>query len=93
MRTLKVFVLTRQGRDIQDQNTLEVIGVYSTKTAAKAKFKEKQEDIRQFYDLNYPEEYEEYDEGVMVGWGCSCNNFPVYDELLITEKEVDKDKS
>ena len=44
MRTLKVFVLTRQGRDIQDQNTLEVVGVYSTKSAAKAKFKEKQED-------------------------------------------------
>ena len=91
MRTLKVFVLTQQGRDNQDQNTLEVVGVYSTKTAAEEKFKEKQEDIRQFYDLEYPEEYDEYDEGFMVGWGCSCNNSPVYDELLITEKEVDND--
>ena len=85
---MKVFVLTQQGRDNQDKDTLEIVGAFSTRTAAKEKFREKQEEIRQFYDKEYPEEYTEYEEGFMTCWGCSCDDFPIYDELLITETEV-----
>lgn len=90
MRTLKVFMLIQHGRDNQDQDTLEVVGVYSTRTRAKSRFVEKQKKIRNFYEDNYPE-FTEYTEGFMDCWGCSCEDAPIFDELLIIEKEVDYD--
>lgn len=91
MKTLKVFSLIQHGRDGQEQNTLEVIGVYSTRTKAKEKLQEKQNEIRGFYEDNYPEEFTEYHEGYWCCWGCSCDNEPIFDELLIVENEIDKD--
>lgn len=91
MRTLKVFILTQQGRDDNDQDKLIILGAYSTKTAAKEKMREVQEELLHNYQENYPDEYEEYEEGFGINWGISCKDFPVFDELLITEKEVDHD--
>lgn len=91
MRTMKVFVLTQQGRDSQDNVKLDVIGVYSTKTAAKEKMIEKQREILDHYEEYFPDEYSQYEEGFSINWGCTCDDYPVFDELLITEKEVDND--
>ena len=92
MRTMKVFVLTKQGRDNQDQDTLEVVGVYSTKTAAKEKMAEEKESIKAFYADEYEgEDVEEYGENNIENWGIQVTDFPVFEELLITEKEVDNE--
>lgn len=89
---IKVFVLTRQGRDSLDNIKLEVLGVFTTKTAANKLFKKKREEIRNFYDTEYEGEpnYEDED-GVCVSWSISLEDAPIFDELLITEKIIDND--
>lgn len=87
---IKVYVLTRQGRNNLDKITLEVLGVFTTKTAANELFKQKREEIRKSYTENYVDEpsYED-EEGVCVSWSISLEDHPVFDELLITEKIID----
>lgn len=93
MRTMKVFVLVKWGRTANSETPLmEVVGVYSTKTAAKEKLAEQREQIREFFADEYEgEDVEEYGEYNIDNWGIQVNDFPVFQELLITEKEVDND--
>ena len=89
---IKVFVLTRQGRDNLDNITLDILGVFTTKTAANELFKQKREEIRKYYEDKYEQEpsYED-EQGVCVNWSISLEDAPVFDELLITEKVIDND--
>lgn len=90
---IRVYVLTQQGCDNQDNDTLEVVGVFSTKTKAKEKMSERMNDIRDYYFDNFtPDEYSEYEEGWWTCWGISLKDAPVYDELLITEKIIDQEE-
>lgn len=84
----KVYVLTQQGSDNFDQDTLEVVGVFSTKKAAKAKMEEKKGEILGYYKENFPDRYVEYGEYNIENWGVCLETSPAYDELLITEKEL-----
>lgn len=70
---------------------MEIIGVFSAKTKAKERMKERQKEILDSYEEDHPGEYSQYEEGFGVTWGVSCDNAPVFDELLITEKEVNND--
>ena len=93
MRTMKVFVLVKWGR-VQNSETplMEVVGVYSTKTAAKERMAAEREEIRSFFAEEYEgEDVEEYGENNIESWGIQVNDYPVFQELLITEKEVDND--
>lgn len=93
MRTMKVFVLVKFGEDNLSNHFMEVVGVYSTKTAAKEKMKEEKERTRNYFfeDPNGYEcekdDCEEYGECKEV-WGISCNDYPIFTELNIIEKEV-----
>lgn len=87
---IRVFVLTQQGVDKLDNVTLDILGVFTTKTAAKELFKKKRAEIREFYETEYEEEpkYEDED-GFYTSWSISCEDSRVFDELLITEKVID----
>ena len=90
MRTMKVFVLVKWGR-VQNSETplMEVVGVYSTKTAAKEKMAEEKENIKAFFAEEYEgEEVEEYGENNIENWGIQVEDYPVFQELMITETEV-----
>ena len=49
MKKQKVFVLIKHGADNQDYSSVNVIGVYSTKTAAKERMAEEEDNILDFY--------------------------------------------
>lgn len=93
MKKQKVFVLIKHGADNQDYSGVNVIGVYSTKTAAKEKLAEERENIKAFFAEEYEgEDVEEYGENNIENWGIQVEDYPVFQELLITEKEVDHDE-
>lgn len=72
---------------------MEVVGVYSTKTAAKEKLAEVRENIKAFFADEYEgEDVEEYGENNIENWGIQVDDYPVFQELLITEKEVNHDE-
>ena len=93
MRTLKVFVLTKFGRvENSEAPLVEVVGAYSTKTAAKEKMAEEKESIKNFFADEYEgETLEEYSENLIENWGIQVKDYPIFQELLIVEKEVDHD--
>lgn len=91
MKKQKVFVLVQHVKDNQDYSCVDVVGVYSTKTAAKEKMAEVENNILDFYEDEYPDYYEVTENKEESSWCCSCKDSPMYDELLITEKIVDED--
>lgn len=91
MKKQKVFVLIKHGADNQDYSGINVIGVYSTKTAAKERMAEEEDNILDFYEDEYPDYYEVTEDKDESSWCCSVKDSTMFDELLITEKIVDED--
>ena len=91
MKKQKVFILIQHGVDNQDNSCVDVVGVYSTKTAAKEKMAEVENNILDFYEDEYPDYYEVTEDKDESSWCCSINDSTMFDELLITEKIVDED--
>lgn len=89
MKKQKVFVLIKHGADNQDYSGVNVIGVYSTKTAAKERMEEEEDNILDFYKEEYPDNYEVSEDKDESSWSCSCKDSIMFDELLITESELD----
>lgn len=89
MKKQKVFVLIKHGADNQDYSGVNVIGVYSTKTAAKDRMAEEEDNILNFYKEEYPDNYEVSEDKDESSWSCSCKDSIMFDELLITESELD----
>lgn len=89
MKKQKVFVLIKHGADNQDYSGVNVIGVYSTKTAAKEQMAEEVNNILEFYKEEYPDNYEVSEDKDESSWSCSCKDSIMFDELLITESELD----
>lgn len=91
MKKQKVFVLVQNGVDNQDNSCVDVVGVFSTKTAAKERMQEKKAEILDFYKEEYPDNFEVTEDEYESSWSCSCKDSTIFDELLITEKIVDED--
>lgn len=89
MKKKKVFVLIKHGADNQDYSGVNVIGVYSTKTAAKEQMAEEENNILGFYKEEYPDNYEVSEDKDESSWSCSCKDSIMFDELLITESEME----
>ena len=89
MKKQKVFVLIKHGADNQDYSSVNVIGVYSTKTAAKERMEEEEDNILNFYKEEYPDNYEVTEDEEEASWCCSCKDSTMFDELVLTEKEVE----
>ena len=51
MKKQKVFVLVQHGNDNQDYSSVDVAGVFHTKTAAKERMQEKKDEILVFRHL------------------------------------------
>nr|DAU30940.1 MAG TPA: hypothetical protein [Caudoviricetes sp.] len=88
MKKQKVFVLVQHGNDNQDYSSVDVAGVFHTKTAAKERMQEKKDEILGFYKEEYPDNYEVTEDEEEASWCCSCKDSPMFDELVLTEKEV-----
>ena len=54
MKKQKVFVLIKHGADNQDYSSVNVIGVYSTKTSAKERMAEEEDNIQTSTRRNIP---------------------------------------
>ena len=91
MKKQKVFILIGHSVDNQDNSCVDVVGVYSTKTAAKEQMAEVADAILDFYKEEYPDNYEVYEDKDESSWCCSIKDSTMFDELLITEKIVDED--
>ena len=89
MKKQKLFILIGHSVDIQDNSCVDVVGVYSTKTAAKEKMAEVENNILDFYENEYPDNYEVTEDEEEASWCCSCKDSPMFDELVLTEKEVE----
>ena len=89
MKKQKVFVLVQHGNDNQDYSSVDVVGVFHTKTAAKERMQEKKDEILGFYKEEYPDNYEVTEDEEEASWCCSCKDSPMFDELVLTEKEVE----
>lgn len=89
MKNKKVFVLIKHGTDNQDYSGVNVIGVYYTKTAAKEQMAEEENYILGFYKEEYPDNYEVTEDKDESSWSCSCKDSIIFDELLITESELE----
>ena len=89
MKKQKVFILLQHAVDNQDNSCVDVGGVYTTKTAAKEKMAEVADAILDFYKEEYPDNYEVYEDNDESLWSCSCKDSIMFDELLITESELD----
>ena len=89
MKKQKVFVLIKHGADNQDYSSVNVIGVYSTKTSAKERMAEEEDNILHFYKEAYPDHSAVYDDKDESSWRCSCKDSIMFDELLITESEME----
>ena len=89
MKKQKVFVVINHGADNRDDSSVSVIGVYSTKTAAKERMAEEEDNILDFYKEEYPDNYEVSEDKDESSWSCSCKDSTMFDELLITESELD----
>ena len=82
-------MLIKHGADNQDYSSVNVIGVYSTKTAAKERMEEEEDNILNFYKEEYPDNYEVYEDKDESSWSSSCKDSIMFDELLITESEME----
>lgn len=89
MKKQKVFVLVHHGADNQDNSCVEVEGVYSTKTAAKERIAKLADSILEYYMDEYPDNYEVTEDKEESSWSCSCKDSPIFDELVITESELE----
>ena len=89
MKNKKVFVLIKHGTDNQDYSGVNVIGVYYTKTAAKEQMAEEENYILDFCKEEYPDNYEVTEDKDESSWSCSCKDSIIFDELLITESELE----
>lgn len=89
MKKQKVFVLVQHGNDNQDYSSVDVAGVFHTMTAAKERMQEKKDEILGFYKEEYPDNYEVTEDKDESSWSCSCKDSPMFDELVLTEKEVE----
>lgn len=89
MKKQKVFVLVQHGNDNQDYSSVDVVGVFRTKTAAKERMADKKADILHYYHEEYPGCYEVTEDEEEASWCCSCKSSPMFDELVLTEKEVE----
>lgn len=89
MKNKKVFVLIKHGTDNQDYSGVNVIGVYYTKTAAKEQMAEEENIILDSYKEEYPDNYEVTEDKDESSWSCSCKDSIIFDELLITESELE----
>lgn len=69
--------------------SVDVVGVFHTKTAAKERMADKKADILHFYHEEYPDNYEVTEDEDESSWSCSCKSSPIFDELVLTEKEVE----
>ena len=86
---IKVFVVTKVSRDNDNDTKLSVVLVASTITKAKEKFAELKEDILNYYKEEFPDNFEIGDDYPTL-WNVSCKDEEIWDELMITEKEVDQ---
>lgn len=59
------------------------------KTAAKEQMAEEENNILDFYKEEYPDNYEVSEDKDESSWSCSCKDSIMFDELLITESELD----
>lgn len=83
---MKVFVLTEQ--EFKDGNCyLDVSDVFTTKTAAKEKLCERKEELREWFEDNFPSVWSISDEDSVL-FSISSNSSDRWNELLITEKEI-----
>ena len=89
MKKQKVFILLQHAVDNQDNSCVDVGGVYTTKTAAKEKMAEVADAILDFYKEEYPDDYEVTEDKDESSWCCSIKDSTMFDELLITESELD----
>lgn len=89
MKKQKVFILIQHGVDSQDNSCVDVVGVYSTKTAAKEQMAEEENNILDFYKEEYPDNYEVTEDKDESSWSCSCKDSIMFEELLITESELE----
>ena len=89
MKKQKVFVLVQHGNDNQDYSSIDVAGVFHTKTAAKERMEEKKAEILDFYKEEYPDDNEVTEDEEEASWCCSCKSSTMFDELVLTEKEVE----
>ena len=87
MKKQKVFVLIKHGADNQDYSSVNVIGVYSTKTAAKERMAEEEDNILDFDKEEYPDNYEVSDDKDESSGGCSCMDSIMLEEVWIKESE------
>lgn len=85
---IKVFVLTQVGRDNDNNTKVDVKLVATTMTKAKEKFAELKEGIISYYKEEFPDNFEIGDNYPTL-WNVSCKDEEIWDELQITEKEVD----
>lgn len=54
-----------------------------------AQMQEKKAKILGFYKEEYPDNYEVTEDEEEASWCCSCKDSPMFDELVLTEKEVE----
>lgn len=86
---IKVFVLTHTYRTSDNNTDTKVEFVASTITRAKSELAKHRELIVGEYEEKFPDD-NEVCENHPTFWGITCKDEEVWDELLITEKEVDQ---
>lgn len=86
MRTMKVFVLSEQERK-DDDTFLTIVDVFTTKNAAKEKLEERKEKLKEWYEENFPCDWEVTEEYPIL-FSISSIVCDRWNELMITEKEI-----
>ena len=89
MKKQKVFVLVQHGNDNQDYSSVDVSAVSHTKTAATERMQETQYEILGVYKHEQPDNCEVTEDEEEASWCCSCKDSTMFDELVLTEKEVE----
>lgn len=87
---IKTFVLTHLFRTSDNDTQVEVKIVAPTITKAKKKFAEEKKKILDEYEEKFPDNYEIGGDFPTL-WNVTCKDEEIWDELMITEKEVDED--
>lgn len=87
MKKQKVFVFTElYGNDSDTE--VNVLGVYTTKTKAKEMFADKKQKVLESYEQAFSGEYEVSEDHPTL-FGITLKNEYIWEQLLITEKEVE----
>lgn len=89
MKKQKLSVLVKHGADNRDCSGVNIIGVYRTKTAARERMAEEDDNIPGFCKEEYPDNYEVSEDKDESSWSCSCKDSIMSDELSITESEME----